>query len=49
MRYYYKTQDESGWLSLKSPDFDNNSNYVKITEQEFNEHLQELEESRKQA
>ena len=41
-RFYYKTQDEKGWLSLKSPDFDNDENYIKITEQEFNEHLETL-------
>ena len=37
MRYYYKTKDGKGYLSLKSPS--TNSNYIEITEIEFNVHL----------
>ena len=42
-RYYYKTTDESGWLNLKTPAFDGVEGYVAITEEEWNEHIAELE------
>lgn len=35
MRYYYKNKDNTGFLNLKSPLFD--ENYIQITEEEFNE------------
>lgn len=41
-RFYYKTTDESGWLSLKTPDFDGVEGYISITEEEWNEHCAEL-------
>ena len=43
-RYYYKTKDNKGYLNLKTPDFDSDKNYIKITEEEWNEHIAELEE-----
>ncbi len=43
VRYYYKTKNGNGWLCLKTPDFANNPNYVKISEEEWNTHLAELE------
>ena len=33
-RYYYKTADEKGFLSLKSKD--TSGKYIKITKEEFN-------------
>lgn len=33
-RYYYKTDDEKGFLSLKSKD--TSGKYIKITKEEFN-------------
>ena len=35
MRYYYKSKNNTGFLNLKSPLFD--ENYIQITEGEFNE------------
>ena len=43
IRYYYKTKDNTGWLNLKTPDYDSVKGYVRITEQEWNEHIAELE------
>ena len=37
MKYYYKTKDGKGYLSLKSPS--DNPDYIEITEEEFNNHL----------
>lgn len=34
-RFYYKSKDGTGFLSLKTPKID--ENYVQITEKEFNE------------
>ena len=35
MRYYYKNKDNTGFLNIKSPLFD--ENYIQITEEEFEE------------
>lgn len=42
-RHYYKTVDGKSWLNLKTPDFDEDPNYITITEQEWNAHCAELE------
>ena len=42
IRYYYKREDGKGWLNLKTPDYDNVEGYVRITEEEWNEHIAEL-------
>ena len=43
MRYCYKSLDGKAWWSLKTPDFENDSSKIEITEQEFNAHVAELE------
>lgn len=43
MRYYYKTQDGKAWWNLKTPDYDNDPNKIKITQEEFEAHIAELE------
>lgn len=43
MRYYYKKKDNTAYLSLKTPDYENNEDYVRITEEEWNQHLQQVE------
>ena len=44
MRYYYKTKSGNGFLNLKSPLSDNMaSDYIEITEEEFNENAKALE------
>lgn len=43
VRFYYKTKDGKGYLNLKTPDFDNHPDYDKISEEEWNAHIAELE------
>ena len=43
MRYYYKTLDNKGFMSYKSP-LENLDGVVAITKEEWNEHMAELEE-----
>ena len=43
MRYYYRNKEKTAYVSFKTPDFDDNPKYIKITEEEFNAHLAELE------
>lgn len=45
MRYYYKTQDETAWFNLKSPI--SNKNYIEITQEEFENHLKEIDNLQK--
>lgn len=42
MRYYYKRNDNSALLSLKTPDYDNKSGYTRITEEEWNARIAQL-------
>lgn len=42
-RHYYKAKDGKSWYSLKTPDFADNPDYIEISEQEWNEHIAELE------
>lgn len=44
MYYYYKKKDGSAYLCLKSPDYDYNDDYERITEEEWLEHLKSLKE-----
>lgn len=43
MKYYYKLKGFNTYISLKSPDFDGDPNYIKITEQEFDDYVKSLE------
>ena len=43
MRFYYKKKDGTGWFSLKTPDFEGNDDYIRITEKEWEDHIKELE------
>lgn len=43
MRFYYKAKEFNIYVSLKTPDFDNDSNYIKISEEEFNEYMKSIE------
>lgn len=43
LRFYYKKKDGSAYLSLKTPDYDGNEDYVRISEREWNEHLEDIE------
>lgn len=43
-RYYYKSKDGKGWLNLKTPDFDHNPSYDKISKEEWDAHVAELEQ-----
>ena len=45
-RYYYKTSDEKGFLSLKTKD--NSGKYIKITKEEF-ERLTNIPEEKEEA
>lgn len=45
MRYYYKSQDENNWLSLKSPLSDSEiaeGNYISISKEEFDQHMEAI-------
>lgn len=44
MRFYYKSKNGKAWWSLKTPDFAHDNDKVAITENEWNEHIAELEE-----
>ena len=41
-RYYYKKLDETAWFNLKSPDYKDNPEYMEITEDEWNAHIEEI-------
>ena len=41
-RYYYKNKNNKEWYNLKTPDFDGNEDFVKISETEFNNHSESL-------
>lgn len=43
MRYYYKSKDNKAYWSLKTPDFKNDKDKVAISENDWNEHLAEIE------
>lgn len=42
--YYYKSKDGKSYLCLSSPDYDNNKNYERISENEWKEHLDSLQD-----
>ena len=43
MRYYYKKLDESAWFNLRVPLYANVEGYTEITEEEWNQHLIDIE------
>lgn len=44
-RYYYRTIDGSGWISVKAPRFAHDKTKIEISEEEFINHIKELEKN----
>ena len=42
LRFYYKKKDNSAYFCLKTREYDNNPDYVEISEDEWLEHLREI-------
>lgn len=42
MRFYYKKKDGTAYFNLKTPVYDDNEDYEKMTEEEWQQHLEEI-------